>query len=122
MILLDTHVLVWLATGDPRLPEAFRERVAGGEAMSTSAVIAFEYEELHRRGRLGAGPTFATVVDLLGLKVEPLPADVWRQVEQLPPIHRDPTDRILVGHARELKATIATADNAMRRYPVPLAW
>ncbi len=122
MILADTHVLVWLATGDKRLPSAFRSQVEEGEPLSTSAVIAFEFEDLHRRGRLGNGPSFAQTVDALGLEVVPLPAEIWRMAADLPGIHGDPVDRMLVGHAITLGARLATADRKIRQYPVELLW
>ncbi|MCA1653939.1 MAG: type II toxin-antitoxin system VapC family toxin [Sphingomicrobium sp.] len=122
MILLDTHVLVWLATGDRRLPDGFRERVEEGEGLATSAVVAFEYSDLCGRGRLARGLSFAHIVDSLSLRVEPLPADVWRVLDELPSIHGDPVDRMLISHTLMLGGVLATADRKMRSYPVPLAW
>ena len=122
MILADTHVLVWLATGDTRLPSAFRRQIEEGQPLSTSAVVAFEYADLHRRGRLGKGPSFADTVDALGLEILPLPAEAWRIAAELPPVHGDPVDRMLAAHAMISEGSIATADRNLRRYPVALAW
>lgn len=39
---------------------------------------------------------------------------------RLPAIHRDPFDRMLISQAMEHDLTIATVDDAIRTYPVPV--
>jgi PIN domain nuclease of toxin-antitoxin system len=48
-----------------------------------------------------------------------LPQDIWRVVGDLPDIHRDPLDRLLIAHALTEGMTLVTADTNIRRYPVP---
>lgn len=38
----------------------------------------------------------------------------------LPPLHRDPFDRLLIAQALQHGLTLVTTDNAVRAYPVPL--
>lgn len=38
----------------------------------------------------------------------------------LPPLHRDPFDRILVAQALQHSLRVVTVDDAVRAYPVPL--
>jgi PIN domain nuclease of toxin-antitoxin system len=40
------------------------------------------------------------------------------QLAKLPPLHRDPFDRMLICQAIEMDLTIATVDRAVRSYPV----
>ena len=47
-----------------------------------------------------------------------LPHECWCRVQQLPDIHRDPIDRLLVDHALTSDMHIVTADANIRRYPV----
>ncbi len=42
--------------------------------------------------------------------------------EDLPTIHRDPFDRMLIAQALSLDLTLVTADKIMRRYPVSTYW
>ena len=51
-------------------------------------------------------------------EVVDLPASCWRIAAELPPIHRDPVDRMLIAHALAGDMTLATADANIRRYPV----
>jgi PIN domain nuclease of toxin-antitoxin system len=43
-------------------------------------------------------------------------------VEQLPPHHRDPFDRMLVAQARSEGAALVSRDAALRSYGVTLVW
>jgi PIN domain nuclease of toxin-antitoxin system len=87
-----------------------------------SAVTAWEYADLHHRGRLPAAADFDTVATALSLEIIDLPAGIWRLATTLPDLHRDPVDRILIAHAIDLDATLMTADATMRRYPVRCLW
>lgn len=121
MIFADTHVIVWLATGDPRLPSAARTALVE-QGFSLSVATAFEYAELHRRGRLPPGAALVGILADFGASVEGLPADSWQIVNELPPIHRDPVDRMLIAHAIIAGAALATADVNIRQYPIKTLW
>jgi len=43
-----------------------------------------------------------------------------QRLATLPPIHRDPFDRMLVCQAIELNMTIITVDDVFRAYPLPI--
>ena len=122
MIFADTHVLVWLLSGDSRLPQPAREALLAEEALALSAVTAWEYVDLQQRGRIPAEPSFEELVAGLGVRVEAFPPDCWRIARQLPPIHGDPLDRMLLAHTIAADAVLATGDAHMRRYPVKLLW
>lgn len=122
MIFADTHVLVWLLGSDARLPQPAREALLAEEALALSAVTAWEYVDLQHRGRIPAEPSFDELVAGMGLRVEAFPAESWRIARQLPPIHGDPVDRMLLAHVVAADAVLATGDANMRRYPVKLLW
>jgi PIN domain nuclease of toxin-antitoxin system len=42
------------------------------------------------------------------------------EVDSLPPIHKDPFDRILIGQAMVEGITLLTADPMIARYPGPI--
>jgi PIN domain nuclease of toxin-antitoxin system len=44
------------------------------------------------------------------------------EVRRLPPLHRDPFDRLLIAQARHEQLTLVTRDAAIRRYPVDTLW
>jgi PIN domain nuclease of toxin-antitoxin system len=43
-------------------------------------------------------------------------------VEGLPPIHKDPFDRLLIAQANVEGAELVSADQVVRQYPVRVLW
>lgn len=121
MIFVDTHVLAWLASGDRRLEQQALERLVT-EGFAISAVTAWEYADLLLRGRFPAEAPIDWFIENFGTEVVALPADAWRIDARLPPVHRDPIDRMLIAHAVIAQGVLATADRKMRLYPVDLLW
>jgi PIN domain nuclease of toxin-antitoxin system len=117
-LLLDTHVLAWIGADDRRLSAPARGAIVdGGSALCASAVTAWEYADLVGRGRLPRNAPLAPLMAQLDLRVLPLPQDLWQRAAQLPDIHRDPIDRMLIAHTMALDATLITADATVRSYP-----
>lgn len=122
-LLLDTQVLVWLLSGDPRLRRAWLEALADpANRVFVSAIVAWEYSDLRRRGRLPVDEDIADLAELYGLELLDFPAVVWAVAADLPDLHRDPLDRMVIAHAVLLDMVLVTADQTMRRYPVKSLW
>lgn len=127
MILLDTCTLLWLARGQG-LPEPVSARIADeGNAVFVSAISAWEIGVKLRKGRLGLPMPlqawWGTVLQHHALTEVPVEADVAIRATELPPLHADPADRLLVATARHLRATLLTPDPLIRAYPdVEVAW
>lgn len=122
-LLLDTHLLVWLPTGDPRISAAAREAILDpGNDLFTSAVSAFELADLQRRGRLAMTESLDAFAGQLGLSVLDFPAEAWTVCADLPDVHRDPVDRMMIAHAIAGELTIVSADETVRRYPIRSLW
>ena len=122
-LLLDTHVLIWLPTGDPRLTKAAREAITDPKSeLFASAVTAFEIADLQHRKRIAMTEDMAAVAAVLGLAVLDFPAEAWKIGANLPDIHRDPVDRMLIAHAIVGDFTLVTADKAIRSYSVKSLW
>lgn len=45
-----------------------------------------------------------------------------RYAEELPAIHHDPFDRMLIAQALDNDLTLVSADKVVRSYPVPTFW
>ena len=123
-LLLDTHVLLWAAGVPERLPAAARAMIEeSGTELFFSAASLWEVviknglgradfsvdPHLLRRGLLENGYTELAVTGGHVLAVG-----------LLPPIHKDPFDRILVAQARSEGITLLTADEIVGRYPGPI--
>ncbi|MCR2832555.1 type II toxin-antitoxin system VapC family toxin [Parerythrobacter lacustris] len=122
-LLLDTHILAWFAAGDIRLkPHALDAILNPDTPLFVSAVVAWEYVELELRGRFHGAAPLGALLERLGAATLDYPAELWTLAAALPPIHRDPVDRMLVAHALALDMPLVTADADIRRYPIPTVW
>lgn len=122
-LLLDTHVLLWVATDDPRLSRAARAAIFAPDAeMLVSAVTVYEFEHLRVQGRFGPIEPIGVLLDALDAALLDYPADASRLIALLPTIHRDPLDRMLIAHAIHADLELVTADAAIHRYPVRTLW
>jgi PIN domain nuclease of toxin-antitoxin system len=126
-ILLDTHVLLWAALGDPRLSPAAEAMIGdGSQELLFSPVSALEITMKHAAGRLElpdeARTWIRTRVATFGLIELPLTSEHAIEAGLLPSHHRDPWDRLLVAQARVEGVTLLTADAAIQRYEVTTIW
>ncbi|MCC6942148.1 type II toxin-antitoxin system VapC family toxin [Novosphingobium sp.] len=119
--MIDTHILVWIVLNDRRLTAAQRNALSDPENdIMLSAVNAYELVHLQQLRRIPIEESIEVLQELVGFELADLPSDVWRHAEELPDIHRDPLDRLLVAHALSDGMTVVTADESIRRYPVPV--
>jgi PIN domain nuclease of toxin-antitoxin system len=122
-LLLDTNVVIWWRTNDKQLSNRVQERLlAGTDALFISAISAWEYGQ--KRGKYPdlLPLSFLDVVE--GLPFEPLPLvfEVHRFAEVLPPVHKDPFDRMLIAQALHHELTFVASDERIHEYPVPFFW
>lgn len=123
-VLLDTHLLLWAAGAPGRLPDAARRRIADPEtAPLFSAASLWEVAIKAALGR----PDFSVDGRLLrrgllehGWEELPIRSAHAVEVADLPPLHRDPFDRILVAQARVEGVALITSDRAVAAYPGPV--
>ena len=126
-ILLDTHAFLWAAADDRRLSPAARAIIEDpAHEVLFSAASAAEISIKAGRGRLelpdGAEAYVASRIAVFGF--EPLPIDTGHALRsgQLPPIHWDPWDRLLVAQAQLEGVPLLTADRTIARYDIETTW
>jgi PIN domain nuclease of toxin-antitoxin system len=122
-LLLDEHVFLWYISGDPKPPASVRDgiRDLGNEAY-LSVVSVWEAVIKYRLGKLPL-PEPAEIYlpkqrERHMIPSLPLDEQSVAQLGSLPPLHRDPFDRMLVCQALRHGLVIATVDEAVRQYPV----
>ena len=120
-LLLDSHVLLWLAGGDRCLASDATAAILddANEALVSVASV-WELEIKRAKGLLQVPQDLGTRLDPAGFELlEITLAHVVRAAE-LPLHHRDPFDRMLVAQAQAEGALLVTSDETLRAYDVPL--
>jgi PIN domain nuclease of toxin-antitoxin system len=118
---------LWWITDDPRLsPEARRIIGAGTNDLFLSAASGWEIAIKTGLGRLQLQDKLERfMTDQLALNaIAGLPVQMSHalHVYSLPPLHRDPFDRLLVAQAQLEDLPILTADPMIAQYPVEIIW
>jgi PIN domain nuclease of toxin-antitoxin system len=116
-VLLDTHVLLWVMADDPALPAAARSRLERADAVYVSSASIWEVAIKAALGKLDVDiDTLVARLPAAGLEQLPVTWEHARLTRHLPPIHRDPFDRMLVAQAVCEPLHLFTADKALAGY------
>lgn len=118
-LLLDTHVLIWWDEG-ARLTAAARSAIETADQVYVSAVSGWEIALKASLGKLRPRRTLAQALADSGFEELPLRLHHTGILMRLPPMHRDPFDRMLVAQALSDRLTLVSRDRKLSRYDVPL--
>lgn len=120
-LLLDTHLLLWLAAMPEKLPAAARKLAESRRnTLYFSAASIWEVAIKDALGRADFRADASVLRrGLLENGYEELAIDGAHAVMagRLPPLHRDPFDRILVAQAAVEGLTLVTSDAQVAQYP-----
>lgn len=122
MILLDTHIVVWLAFDDTRLSKAARAAIndarQNGEGLAISDISLLELAALSNKGRIHLDVTlesFLTEVEAR-FTVLPITGRACARLVALPDAYpTDPADRIIAATALVEGLALVTSDHQIRQ-------
>jgi PIN domain nuclease of toxin-antitoxin system len=115
-ILLDTHLLLWALSQPSKLSPATRKQIIAAEVYVSAASI-WEISIKSALGKLAAkaGDVLAGV-EPAGFSMLPITGEHAAKVAELPMLHKDPFDRMLVAQASVEPMLLLTNDEALRGY------
>ena len=117
-LLLDTHAFLWWCGDDARLGDVERQAIRdGANEVFLSAASVWEMALKQVLGRLQVPEPASAAVARLGFEPLPIAFAHAEATISLPPLHRDPFDRLLVAQARAEGLTLVTVDPLVRAYP-----
>jgi PIN domain nuclease of toxin-antitoxin system len=124
-ILLDTHIFLWFISGDTRLLTDVRDTIRDPKnEVYLSSVSIWEAIVKYQLGTLPLPEPPETYLpkqrDLHQISSLALDESSVLQLAKLPPLHRDPFDRMLICQALQNGLSIATVDAAIRAYSVSI--
>ena len=123
-LLLDTHLLMWAAEGIDCVPPGARAPMADPEnELFFSAASLWEIAIKRGLGRadfqVDARVLRRGLIDN-GYRELPILSEHAVAIDALPPIHKDPFDRMLVAQALVEGITLLTDDATVAQYPGPV--
>ena len=126
-LLLDSHAFLWFCEGSPDLSKPAREAIE--EPTNEKWISHASAWEIAIKLSIGKLKLDAAYSDLFPKSVEQNGFQMvasafahYEQLQQLPPIHGDPFDRLIISQALVEGFTIVTCDQNFSKYGVPVLW
>ena len=124
-ILLDSHIFVWAKSSPEKLDDKARSAIIDPDnEVLVSVASAWELWLKHAKKPIsalapvldGGAPAFLESMRESGIDLLEVTLTHAAAAAKLPPLHRDPFDRMLIAQAIAEKLTIVTTDTAFRQY------
>jgi PIN domain nuclease of toxin-antitoxin system len=121
VVLLDTHIWLWLINGDfEKFPSQWRDQIESADRVGVSPVSCYEIALAHDKGRIILPSTaqdwFRRALVPVGIELFPLNEAIAARAVKLSPVHKDPFDRMIIATALEYDAKLASVDSLFPKY------
>ncbi|MEO9213483.1 MAG: type II toxin-antitoxin system VapC family toxin [Caulobacteraceae bacterium] len=126
-LLLDTHALIWLFEGNPRLSETARSAIEAADAAThVSAVSAIEVTTKYRSGKLprmaALAENFESLMADYNFAALPVTLRHAQHAGLLAIPHKDPFDRLLIAQTRLEGMTLVSSEALFDGFGVVRLW
>ena len=121
-LLLDTHVWIWLTTGNvEKLSDSSLTKIKAANHLGVSAISIWEVGMLESKGRIQLKSScldwVRNALKAPKVRLLPLTPEIAVESSRLPGnIHGDPADRILAATSRVEGASLVTKDRMLQQY------
>jgi PIN domain nuclease of toxin-antitoxin system len=119
-LLLDTRVVLWWLADDPTLADDIKTRLDHEPDVYVSAATIWEVAIKQAIGKLPEPAGLPERIRDSGFAELPITSRHAITAGRLPPIHRDPFDRMLIAQAQHENLTLVTRDPNCQRYQVTI--
>jgi PIN domain nuclease of toxin-antitoxin system len=116
-LLIDTHIFLWAMSGDKQLTKKAQAIMLSAETVFVSAASIWEIGIKSGIGKLDADVNeLVSRMEEAGFRELPVTAAHAAAVRDLPDIHRDPFDRLLIAQAITEPLRLLTDDDTVGKY------
>lgn len=120
-LLLDTHILIWILEDNPILSVQARDAITDGKnRVFVSAVTVWEISIKQAMGKLKVPSNLEEEIELLRFTQLDINFEHAKLAGELPNIHKDPFDRMLIAQAKLERLTLVSRDGYIAQYDVGL--
>jgi len=128
--LLDTHVVLWTASDPSKLTKKVRQIILSDAIKCVSIASAWEIAIKLGKNKPdkivldlpGGLPEFYKMLDINEFMTIPVQRPYLLHLPTLPPLHKDPFDRLIISTAMAEGMTLITADEDIQMYDIPWIW
>ena len=126
-LLLDTHAFIWWDSNPDKLsPRALTLCQDRRNTLIVSVASLWEMQIKAQLGKLKLNIPMAELIEKQketnAIKVLTISLEHILELGNLPTIHNDPFDRLLIAQARVEDAMIVSTDSILAQYPVTVVW
>lgn len=122
MLLLDTHVLLWIFSDSGKLSETARSAIETNDLCVSIASlweIGIKSSLKKEEKRLNLHKSFAEIAGMCesqGIDILPITVEACERIRSLPHVHEDPFDRMIMAQAILEGMTLVTKDENIWKY------
>lgn len=117
--LLDTQVFLWYLSNDNKLKDSVKKIIVDPRNnIYVSVASAWEISIKHNIGKLTLKTTLKKCFEISNFPVLNISIEHILDLENLPLLHRDPFDRIIIAQSRVENLTLISSDPKIWRYKI----
>ena len=124
--LLDTHAFLYYFEDSDKLSETVSDIIENADMQKYVSIVSlWEFAIKYSMGKLkfeGGLSRLYEIITKNGFTILPVMPSYLAVLIELPFIHRDPFDRLLIATAKADGMTIITVDDNIHKYDVPSIW
>lgn len=120
-LLLDTHALLWWLQGSRKLPKAWKDAIADSDNevyVSAASILEIAIKSSLKKLTIDSKIPLDELPARCGFDDLAISGLHAAAVRELPWLHRDPFDRLLVAQAQCESMVLVSEDDAVRQYDV----
>ena len=126
-LLLDTHAFIWWDSNPDKLsPRVLTLCQDRRNTLIVSVASLWEMQIKAQLGKLKLNIPMAELIEKQketnAIKVLTISLEHILELGNLPTIHNDPFDRLLIAQARVEDAMIVSTDSILAQYPITVVW